>query len=79
MTKYEAETKKQYLVNGKLRTAKQFIEYNINTTWLYSIHWKNESWIKSAKVDCLDRIASVKKDLNCLEASFKLLESIEDI
>lgn len=81
MTKYEAENIKQYTIGygGKSRliTTKDFIANAINSPWLYSVHWKNETWVQQAKQDCSIRIRDVTDELNNLKTAFKLLESIE--
>jgi hypothetical protein len=81
MTKYEAENIKQYTIRywGKTRliTTKDFIANAIDSPWLYSVHWKNETWVQQAKQDCSNRIRDVTAELNNLKTAFKLLESIE--
>jgi hypothetical protein len=77
MTKFEAETYKQFAgYNGEQITLKEWIAAQVNDSWIYSAHWKDESWVKQAKNDCLSRIDTVKKDLYSL---YRALEKIEKI
>jgi len=78
MNKYEAEYKKQYVSSSDgLITAKQKIATVINSTWLYSMHWKDDTWIEQAKSDVQKRIIEVTKDLALLNQAELLLNEIE--
>ena len=77
MTKYEAEIKKQYVHGNNLVTAKQKIAFTLNDTWIYSIHWKNDTWIDQAKVNLQDRLRENAKDLEGLQMAETLLNTIE--
>lgn len=80
ITKYQAEHDKKYIhpSSGRLLiTAKEFIQFSINNNWIYSMHWNDDTWVEDAKVDCQHRINDLKKELNLLNKSKKILESIE--
>lgn len=78
MNKYEAETKKDYIVNNKPATAKEFIAYQINTSiWTYSASWKSETWVIQAKEDALSRLAYLEKQITDLKAALSILDGIE--
>jgi uncharacterized protein CbrC (UPF0167 family) len=77
MTKFEAEYKKDFIVNGRNATAKEKIAYFINSNWIYSKDWNDENWVNSAKEACIQRIKAVTDDLNDLRQAIKLLDSIE--
>ena len=77
MNKYEAEVKKQYShVDGKLVTAKEKIAYAINDEWIYSMHWKNDTWITQASRDLQKRISFNVREYNLLKQAEELLNSI---
>ena len=79
LSKYTAENKKQYShVNGDIVTAKHKIAFAINTSWIYSMHWKDETWIEQAKKDIQDRLQSVAEEHNLLLQANELLNSIEE-
>lgn len=79
MTKFEAETYRQYTgYNGKKITLKEWIANQVNSSWLYSIHWKDSSWVEQAKEDCLSRIDYVKKDLDSLYKALSELNAIDE-
>lgn len=77
MTEFEAATKKDYLLNGELITAYDFIVAVINTDWIYSSHWEPEIWKQQAIQDCNYRIKQITAELNDLNKALKLLNSIE--
>lgn len=78
MTKFEAETYRKFTgYNGRKITLKEWIALQINSTWIYSEHWKQETWVKQAKADCLHRINLVKKDLDSLHKALSEIEKIE--
>lgn len=78
MNKYEAEHKKQYShKDGTLITAKHKIASAVNDSWIYSYHWKNDTWLEQAQEDLTQRIANVTTDLNRLNQAQSLLNSIE--
>ena len=78
MNKFEAETKKQYShVNGTITTARNKIAYAINTDWIYSMHWKRDTWVEQAKRDLEKRLMANSKDYNLLKQAQELLESID--
>ena len=77
MNKFEAETYRQFTgYSGEQITLKEWIAAEINSSWIYSAHWKDETWVQQAKNDCLSRIDTVKKDLDSL---YKVLVEIEKI
>ena len=79
MTQYEAEHEKKYIhpVTGRVITARSYIAASINDFWMYSMHWKDETWVEQAKQDVLVRIEQVTKDLKNLKKAQKLLDQIE--
>lgn len=76
MTKFAAETRK-IQKDGDLITLKDWIANQINTSWIYSSHWQDETWVEQAKEDCLSRIDTVKKDLASLYEALSILEAID--
>ena len=78
MTKYEAETKKQYSANAVLVTAKNKIAHYIDSRWIYSMHWKKESWVEQARIDLKKRQAEIAEVHNKLLLAQQMLDSIED-
>jgi len=79
MTKFEAEYHKKYIVCGNLVSARDKIAYHINCNWIYSAHWKDETWISQASQDCNTRIDEVKRQLNELFVARKMIDDIESI
>lgn len=78
MEKYEAEYKKQYShIDGSIVTARDKIAYAINDQWIYSLHWKKDTWIEQAKRDLKKRTEETKADLNLLKQASELLNSIK--
>lgn len=78
MNKYEAEYKRQYShVDGSLVTAKEKIAYAINDDWIYSMHWKDETWINQAKEDLQTRFNANAKEFNQLKQAEELLNDID--
>ena len=79
LSKYTAENKKQYShVNGDIVTAKHKIAFAINTSWIYSMHWKDDTWVEQAKKDMEKRLQLITKELNLLIQANELLNSIEE-
>ena len=76
MTKYEAETKKQYLANTGLITAKNKIAHCIDGRWIYSMHWKKESWVEQARIDLKKRQEELYKVHNELLLAQQMLDNI---
>jgi len=79
MTKFEAETDRHYFhSNSQFKTTKERIAYYINSNWIYSAHWKDETWVEQAKEDCLTRIDQVQKELNELKLAMIIIENIDE-
>jgi len=77
MTKFESETYRVYSDdNGNRITLKEFIANQINSSWIYSAHWNDETWVHQARNDCLYRIDSAKKDLESLHTALKEIEKL---
>ncbi len=79
MTKYEAETSKVYFSAGCLITAKAKIASAIDDSWIYSMHWKDDTWVDQARDACINRIDSLRWELSQLESAMELIKSIEPI
>ena len=78
LSKYTAENKKQYShLDGDIVTAKHKIAFAINTSWIYSMHWKDDTWVEQAKKDMEKRLQLIAKELNLLIQANELLNSIE--
>mgnify|MGYP006995616209 CR=1 FL=1 len=78
MTKYEAETKKQYSANAILVTAKNKIAHYIDGRWIYSMHWTENDWVEQARKDLKKRQGKLAKKHNELLLAQQMLDSIED-
>jgi len=70
---YELTYVKQYSLNGRLITGRELAANAINTNWIYSSHWKEETWIKDAKNDCISRIMDIEKELIKLKNILRIL------
>jgi len=77
MTKFEAEYKKDYFICGTLVSARDKIAYHINSNWIYSAHWNDDTWVDQASKDCNERIDQVKKELSGLMAARNMIDNIE--
>ncbi|MEQ1636690.1 MAG: hypothetical protein ABL903_08350 [Methylococcales bacterium] len=78
MTKFEAETYRKFTgYNGEQVTLKEWIANQIDSSWLYSHHWKEITWVEQAKEDCQSRISQVKKDLDSLYNALTELKKID--
>ena len=79
LSKYTAENKKQYShLDGDIVTAKYKIAFAINSSWIYSMHWKDDTWVEQAKKDMEKRLQLITKELNLLIQANELLNSIEE-
>ena len=79
LSKYTAENKKQYShLDGDIVTAKHKIAFAINTSWIYSMYWKEDTWVEQAKKDMEKRLQLITKELNLLIQANELLNSIEE-
>jgi hypothetical protein len=84
MTFFDATYKKQFMGSSIfppyrkiLITLREKAANVINTNWIYSLYWKDETWHEEALSDCNDRISELKKELQGLESIKKILESVE--
>jgi hypothetical protein len=78
MNKFEAENKKEYLIQNDLVTAKEKIAYCVNSDWFYSMYWKDDTWVEQAKADCITRLDYVEKEFADLQIAMRILNEIEE-
>ncbi len=79
MTLFEATYNNKYVVRGRdnLVSAKDKIASCINSTWVYSMHWKIDSWHIQAKEDLNTEIIAAKERIRELEQAKSILNKIE--
>lgn len=77
ISKFEAEHVANHLTSGRFKTIKDEIAMAVNDTWLYSMHWNNDTWLDQAEQDIMSRICEVEEDLTSLNNAFKLLSRIK--
>ncbi len=79
MHKYDAATKKQYIGwDNELITAKEKLAQCINDRWIYSMHWKEDTWVEQARKDLIKRQQECIEEQKMLSAAYEILQSIED-
>lgn len=82
MTRFEARYDKLYTSRVMGRDFKittwEKIASIINSAWIYSRYWKNDTWVEQAKVDLAKRVSYVEEDLRELREAKRMLDSIED-
>lgn len=72
----EATYNKNYSRGDRQVTLRDKVSRLINSSWIYSRHWKHETWVEQAKVDCASRIVEVSQELKQLELAKELLDSV---
>lgn len=84
MNKFESLYKKQYSgINPFSRescliTAREKVASIINDSWIYSVYWKNETWVEQAIEDLQKRKIANAKEAELLRTAEYILNDITE-